>query len=429
MNDEDHFKMLPGLRRFQQAVRKMAVDSGKPFAFRKLGLTFEFRKYYLPLLRNCPDLQEVLFDLPGDHTEVLEVLARCPALRGLDLSYGGYQRTLEREIHRFSQLQTVRFQQQREGGFQFQEVIDSLRSSSQNTLEVMNLCMSAVDPEDVVSIIRSFPNLKEIDVDTFKIYLRDSDRSTLESDVPSANNPSLQVPYLEESRELELPSIRVRFMYPIKAFMSEKEANDYAERSGAWESSESQTLTIEDVSALGFTYLQEIVLYDQNYTCSYEGEPTPFSAIESLLDNIPDLRSLEIDLIRYHYRTSDNYGIFSVALMLAIERHPSLTRLVWHVPTSHVNDDFARCLFCLFLQRPLQELYVLYKEHLPTYCHICDEGCFVRSRNCEPFHMNNNYFKMLPGFLRFQQTVENMAVDSVKPFVFRKLELPYEFGE
>ncbi|KAF9271791.1 hypothetical protein BGZ88_005594 [Linnemannia elongata] len=250
MNDEDHFKMLPGLRRFQQAARKMAVDSGKPFAFRKLGLSFEFRKYYLPLLRNCPDLQEVLFDLPGDHTEVLEVLARCPTLRGLDLSYGGYQRTLEREIHRFSQLQTVRFQQQREGGFQFQEVMDSLRSSSQNTLEVMNLCMSAVDPEDVVSIIRSFPNLKEIDVDTFKIYLRDSDRSTLESDVPGANNLSLQVPYLEESRELELPSIRVRFMYPIKAFMSEKEANDYAERSGAWESSESQTLTIEDVSRM-----------------------------------------------------------------------------------------------------------------------------------------------------------------------------------
>ncbi|KAG0247145.1 hypothetical protein BGZ95_008957, partial [Linnemannia exigua] len=71
MNGVDHFKMLPELLRFQQAVRKMAVDSGKPFAFRKLGLSFEFRKYYLPLLRNCPDLQEVLFDLPGDYTEML----------------------------------------------------------------------------------------------------------------------------------------------------------------------------------------------------------------------------------------------------------------------------------------------------------------------------------------------------------------------
>ncbi|KAG0290927.1 hypothetical protein BGZ97_006038 [Linnemannia gamsii] len=298
MNGVDHFKMLPELRRFQQAVRKMAVDSGKPFAFRKLGLSFEFRKYYLPLLRNCPDLQEVLFDLPGDYTEILldlpgdyteilEVLARCPTLRGLDLGNGGYQRALEREIHRFSQLQTVRFQQQCEGGFQLQKVLDSLRSSSQNTLEVMNLCMSAVDPEDVVSIIRSFPNLKEIDMDTFKIYLRESDRSTLEADVPGAENPSLQVrivqnwdplrlnkphgamsewwdywyeandficemwiAYLEKSRKLELPSIRVRFMYPIKAFMSEKEANDYAERSGAWESSESQTLMIEDVSRM-----------------------------------------------------------------------------------------------------------------------------------------------------------------------------------
>ncbi|KAG0258481.1 hypothetical protein BGZ95_004944 [Linnemannia exigua] len=287
MNDLDHFKMLPELRRFQQATRKMTVDSGKPFAFRKLGLSFEFRKYYLPLLRNCPDLQEVLFDLPEDYTEILEVLAKSPTLRGLDLSNGGYQRALEREIHRFSQLQTVRFPQQCGGGFQLQKVLDSLRSSSQNTLEVMNLCMSAVYPEDVVSIIRSFPNLKEIDIDSLKIYLRESDRSTLEADVPGADNPSLKVrivqnwdplrlnkphgtmsewwdywyeandficemwiAYLEESRKLELPSIRVRFMYPIKAFMSEAEANDYAERSGAWKSSESQTLTIEDVSRM-----------------------------------------------------------------------------------------------------------------------------------------------------------------------------------
>ena len=184
----------------------------------------------------------------------------------------------------------MRFPQRRKKELPFHEVLNSLRSSSQDTLDVMGLSglsATTVSPEDVVSIIRSFLNLKEIDMDSFKIYLRDSDGSKLESFVPGADNPSLQVSivqnwdplrlkkphgvmsewwdhweqakqfmcevwsvYLEQSRELELLPIRVQFMYPIKAFMSKQEATDYAERTGAWKSSERRALTVEDASDL-----------------------------------------------------------------------------------------------------------------------------------------------------------------------------------
>ncbi|OAQ26182.1 hypothetical protein K457DRAFT_22585 [Linnemannia elongata AG-77] len=187
---------------------------------------------------------------------------------------------------------------------------------------------------------------------------------------------------------------------------------------------------IEKISALGFTHLQEIILYDQNFTYSYEGEPTPLPAIESLLDNNPDLRSLEVDLNRYHYRHFSKHRVFSAALMLAIERHPSLTRLAWHVPDGHVNEDFARCLFYMCQQRPLQELYVLSKEHLPLYCNICDGCCSVGSWSCESFNMDDeNYLEMLPTFRQFKQAAEKQAVGPMKPFAFRKLELPFEFHE
>ncbi|KAG0080983.1 hypothetical protein BGZ92_000401, partial [Podila epicladia] len=59
---------------------------------------------------------------------------------------------------------------------------------------------------------------------------------------------------------------------------------------------------IETVSALGFTHFQELILYDQNFEYSYEGTPVSLDAITSLLDRNPDLRSLEIDLNRYHYQ-------------------------------------------------------------------------------------------------------------------------------
>ncbi|KAH7043061.1 hypothetical protein BKA57DRAFT_495627 [Linnemannia elongata] len=187
---------------------------------------------------------------------------------------------------------------------------------------------------------------------------------------------------------------------------------------------------IEKISALGFTHIQEIVLYDQNFTYSYEGEPTPLPAIESLLDNNPDLRSLEVDLNRYHYRHFSKHLVFSAALMLAIERHPSLTRLAWHVPDGHVNEDFARCLFYMCQQRPLQELYVLSKEHLPLYCNICDGCCSLRSWSCDSFNMvDENYLEMLPTFRKFKQAAEKQAVGPMKPFAFRKLELPFEFHE
>ncbi|KAG0275897.1 hypothetical protein BGZ96_003575 [Linnemannia gamsii] len=288
MDDDNHFKMLPVFQKFKRGVDKLSLDLMKPFAFRKLELPFEFHKYYLPLLRNCPDVQEVLFNLSSYHSEeILKVLARCPTLRGLDLRYGRYDMDYAREVRRFSQLQTVRFPRRSQEELQFHEILDSLRSTSQDTLEVMGLYATSVSPEDVISIIGSFPNLKEIDMDSVKIYLRDYDGSTFESYVPGADDRSLEdciardwdplrldkpdevmsqwwdhwteakqfmcavsSVYLQRSRELELRPIHMRFMYPIKAFMSEEEANAYAEHTGAWKSREKRALTVEDASRM-----------------------------------------------------------------------------------------------------------------------------------------------------------------------------------
>ncbi|KAG0027994.1 hypothetical protein BGZ82_008661 [Podila clonocystis] len=180
---------------------------------------------------------------------------------------------------------------------------------------------------------------------------------------------------------------------------------------------------IEKISALGVTHLQELVLYDQNFESSHEGNPVPLDTIVSLLDNNPDLRSLEIDLNKYHYHQPRE---FSLALMLAIARHPSLTRLVWHVPYGHENDEFGQCLLYVCQQRMIQELLVSQKYHVHPYCHICDGACSVVYDCRSPFsYSDEGFLERLPELRVLKQKLEEATMEQMGPFAFRKLHLPF----
>ncbi|KAI9235209.1 MAG: hypothetical protein BYD32DRAFT_463645 [Podila humilis] len=285
LDDEGHLNRLPGLRELKQKVEETPVEQMGSFAFRKLQLTFEFEECYIPLLKSCPDLEEISIDLSGEHgDQAMEVLAGCPTLRGLDLRRGRFDMDYAREVRRFSQLQTVQLPHVSKE--QLQVILDSLRKSSQETLEVLCLSLSA-SPKDVVSIFGSFPNLKEIDFDSVRIYTRDDSGSNSGAYVPGAEDRTLgncivrdwdpsqmyrwdetmsdwwdhwtrakqfmraiSSVYVQESYESVLSPICMRYMYPIKEFMSEKDATDYAKGTGAWARSERRALTVADAKRM-----------------------------------------------------------------------------------------------------------------------------------------------------------------------------------
>lgn len=94
----------------------------------------------------------------------------------------------------------------------------------------------------------------------------------------------------------------------------------------------------EMISTLGFfTTLQDLVLSDDNYGCFNMVGDEHFI---SLINNNPYLQSLEINQHQYRYWTKELFP----ALLFAITRHPSLTKLKRHVHGSHGSNIFTQCL-------------------------------------------------------------------------------------
>ncbi|KAG0096500.1 hypothetical protein BGZ93_004421 [Podila epicladia] len=149
-SDESSLKRLPELRALKQKLEEVSLELlmlERPLTFRKLRLPYEFEGCYFPVLKNCPDLQEVAVDLVGEQSgEVLEVQAGCPTLRGLDLRCGRHDMDYAWEVQRFTQLQTVSFPEMPKE--MPQGVFDSLRRTSHETLEVLGLNIS-VSPDYV----------------------------------------------------------------------------------------------------------------------------------------------------------------------------------------------------------------------------------------------------------------------------------------
>ncbi|KAF9303878.1 hypothetical protein BG003_001852, partial [Podila horticola] len=130
-------------------------------------------------------------------------------------------------------------------------------------------------------------------------------------------------------------------------------------------------LHLEQISRLNFTDLRELVLLDEHYGDGYfDRVPVSIDTVVALVDNNPDLQSLEICLPEYNYHS----GVLSASLMLAIERHPSLRKLSWRIPYDHASGDFFKCLLSV-CQRAIQELNVDAMYYSEPYCSQCGYHC------------------------------------------------------
>ncbi|KAG0342711.1 hypothetical protein BG000_002056 [Podila horticola] len=260
----------------------LPMDQLGPFALRELSLCYDFGQFYLPLLRQCPDLQEAGLDFSSqDSAEILEFLGGCPSLRGLDLRKGRHDMNYPAEIQQFRQLRRLYLPQV--SSDQFERILSSLTDSSLQTLEVLGLSKS-IAAEEVVSVLSTFPNLNEVDVDSVKIYVRDteapsqimqsiedlgSDKVIVQEWDPSQvyradetisewwehwTNAQLFMTsvasaYAHQSGQSARRSIHMQFMYPIRAFMIESAADDYANGRGLWAGGR-RMLTVEDAKLM-----------------------------------------------------------------------------------------------------------------------------------------------------------------------------------
>ncbi|KAF9315605.1 hypothetical protein BG003_002869 [Podila horticola] len=126
---------------------------------------------------------------------------------------------------------------------------------------------------------------------------------------------------------------------------------------------------LHKISHVHFSYLQELILYDDNYGNFFnEGAPVCVDTVCRLIEKSTELKGLEIDLNRYHYR-SDR---LVPSLMLAIAKHPSLIKWTWTVPDEALSHDFfERTLLYVCHQGSIQELHVDKKWNMDTACDCC----------------------------------------------------------
>ncbi|KAG0022744.1 hypothetical protein BGZ82_010937 [Podila clonocystis] len=113
---------------------------------------------------------------------------------------------------------------------------------------------------------------------------------------------------------------------------------------------------VETMSDLGvFTTLQELVFSDGNTECRQEEHGVvKVESLIALIDSNTHLQSLKIDLHNHHYSSLH----LSSALIIAITRHQTLSKLTWLIPEDHNVDSFARRILYACHSRPIQELYI-----------------------------------------------------------------------
>ncbi|KAI9236975.1 MAG: hypothetical protein BYD32DRAFT_452069 [Podila humilis] len=119
---------------------------------------------------------------------------------------------------------------------------------------------------------------------------------------------------------------------------------------------------IEQVSSLGLITLQELVMYDQDFQVSYTGDPIRVDAVIFMISSNKSLWSLAINLNHYNYESKQ----LTPSLMLAIARHPSLTKLTWHIPDDLDTRAFVKCLLHV-CHTSIHELHLVTKRNVSTY--------------------------------------------------------------
>ncbi|KAG0332093.1 hypothetical protein BG000_010348 [Podila horticola] len=207
---------------------------------------------------------------------------------------------------------------------------------------------------------------------------------------------------------------------------------------------------IEIVSNLDLTALQELILYDENFEEAYVGVPVKVDPVIAMIDNNNNLSTLEIDLNCYHYEPRT----LCTALMLAIYRHPSLTKLVWNVPFRLQSHEFTMCLLNA-CHKSIQELRVINKSFIicqgtttdygTSSCHVFEYEEFVgqekypeykvlRQRlevpmgQWEPFQFRSLYLNIgdnthYDPILRNSPSLQEVAIDLYNPDVSKVPEL------
>ncbi|KAG0343115.1 hypothetical protein BG005_002548 [Podila minutissima] len=267
--------------RYTGFVRKLdqPLDAHGMFALQRLHLgSYAFSNFHLPLLNASPALQHVtLSHFAGLE---LETLASHPSLRGLDFCYIRYGAlNCATELERFSQhwLQSVHLPEMTK--VQFSMAVHVLQESNLAALEVLGMHRDSAMNKDIVAVLNIFPNLKEVDFADVKIYLRggtqgeggdalDLDHescvqslgdlysmATIARDWDPAQKrrptgdmadwwkhwnraatfmKAVREEYLKQCRIQSKRSIRMRFMYPLRAFMSRKEIEEYRRLRNGW---------------------------------------------------------------------------------------------------------------------------------------------------------------------------------------------------
>ncbi|KAF9379126.1 hypothetical protein CPC16_010919, partial [Podila verticillata] len=178
---------------------------------------------------------------------------------------------------------------------------------------------------------------------------------------------------------------------------------------------------IGQVSSLGLITLQELVLYDQDFQVSYTGDPVRVDAVVFMVSSNKSLQSLAINLNHYNYESKQ----LTPSLMLAIARHPSLSKLTWHIPDDLDTRAFVKCLLHV-CHTSIQELHLATKRNVSTYG--------FRFNTCpafthEDFNNDQNVIKRGSEYETLLQRLE-LPIDQLeKPFKLKTLWLcikPYD---
>ncbi|KAF9309224.1 hypothetical protein BG003_010020 [Podila horticola] len=266
---------------FKSKIEVPIDQLGEPFAFRKLCLpsSAASEPYLLQLLQNCPDLQYTTVDMSYEHSgAILELLASRPHLRGLELDHTRPDMDYSREIGRFSSLQRLHISTM--SSDQVGRIIDVLATSGRESLEMLGVSMT-VSAKDVVSIIATFPNLKELHLGSVRIYtqtgnldhqeqlLQVKDLDSMDTVVRDWDPEHTYRPqgdmadwwsywsralrfmkavreeyyqyqqdlttahFCQDQKKRSRISMRFKFMYPIRAFMSYSNRIEHAQVTGS----------------------------------------------------------------------------------------------------------------------------------------------------------------------------------------------------
>ncbi|KAG0083494.1 hypothetical protein BGZ93_001776 [Podila epicladia] len=263
------------------ALRKrieVPLDQWGPFNLRKLYVPTLFETF--PVFCNSPGLQHTTTNFVyGNVGENTDVLAGLSHLRNLDFTSDYSDKDYFAIFERLYPLEQV-YVLNLDIDDHFILIVSALASTNQDSLTGLGADFSSVMATDIVFALTMFPNLKELDLGVIKFYAGGSERGMVGSDGDMDFNEKVIVEdwdplqvhrpvgtiqdwwrrwteakkFMEDvwslyKQEGKIRPMYVKFMYPIKAFMSREDVMAYTSHTGPWEGGR-RTLTIQDAKRM-----------------------------------------------------------------------------------------------------------------------------------------------------------------------------------